>query len=191
MKASLLLAILTLFVASCVFAPLEPTRLAEMRQREAYLDLVRNSATHDEIYFFNDAGESLWLDAVNVGPALLSAARLRWGEDREFSRVMDKWLPRGQGRVVLLGIFNRQFQKDDFLKNGAYRAKLRVSGRTLAPDFMEEAPPLFWNNYFPAFNKWEKVFALRFPADPSLADATLIVEWPAGDRELPLKSPEI
>jgi hypothetical protein len=91
--------------------------------------------------------------------------------------------------VVLLGLYNKRFREDDFLKNGSYRAKLVLAdGRTIEHDSAERVEERFLADYFPAFNHWAKVFALHFPADPSLP-ASLEVAWPSGDRVLPLKRP--
>jgi hypothetical protein len=160
-----------------------------VRSRQDYVRLANACLSHDEIWFFTEAGESLRIDVLNVAPELLAVARSQWAADRAFTGELAKWLPEGNGRVVLLGLFNRRFKKDDFLKKGSYRAQLVLEdGRTVPHDFAEEVPEGFLADYFPAFNHWAKVFALHFPADPG-APASLEVVWPSGDRRLPLKRP--
>ncbi|MDR2612759.1 MAG: hypothetical protein LBG06_08030 [Deltaproteobacteria bacterium] len=175
--------------AACASGPFDPGRLEDMKRRSEYTDLAAACLSHDEIWFFNEAGESLRIDALNVTPELLAAARARWSGDRTFTDTLARWLPKGEGRLVLLGLFNRRFKKDDFLKTGSYRARLVLpDGRGIDHDFAEEAQARFLADYFPAFNHWAKVFALHFPADPA-APASLEVRWPSGDRTLPLKRP--
>ncbi|MDR2353881.1 MAG: hypothetical protein LBF22_12160 [Deltaproteobacteria bacterium] len=176
------------FLTGCFFGPLESNRLKELSARQAYLNLVSSYATHDEIYFFNDMEETLFLDALNLTPELLTASKLRWSKNPEFMEALDNWLPRGRGRAILLGIFSRSFQEDDFLKKKSFRAHLQTSGKTLAADVILMVKPSFLVHYFPVFNRWEKVFALHFPAAPGTLQSTLIVEWPAGKRELILKN---
>ncbi|MDR3154264.1 MAG: hypothetical protein LBW85_08365 [Deltaproteobacteria bacterium] len=180
---------LAFLAAACAAGPLEPGRLSEVRSRADYVRLVKASLTNYEIWFFNEAGESLRVDVVNVNPELLSAARARWSGDRAFTDEIAKWLPEGRGRVVLLGLYNRRFRKEDFLNTGAFRARLLLEDGTLVPhDYAAQASPHFLADYFPAFNHWAKVFAVHFPTDPSVP-ASLEVQWPSGDCTVPLKHP--
>ncbi|MDR1037561.1 MAG: hypothetical protein LBT40_13665 [Deltaproteobacteria bacterium] len=179
--------VLAALAAGCAYGPLEPGRLAEVRSRQEYVRLVEACRTHDEIWFFNEAGESLRMDVLNVAPELLSAARARWSVDRGFADEIAKWYPQGGGRVVLLGLYSKRFKKDDFLKKNSYRAELVLAdGRRLAPDVKLEVEPQYLADYFPAFNHWAKVFALHFPTNPEF-DASLEVTWPSGDRAVPLR----
>jgi hypothetical protein len=174
-------------LAACNYGPLDPSRLAEVRGREDYIRLAAACVSHDEIWFFNEAGESLRIDALNLSPELLAAARMQWGNDKNFTDALGRWLPGGKGRVVLLGLYNRRFKKDDFLTKGTYRARLvTADGRILEHEFAEEVPEAFLADYFPAFNHWAKVFALRFPSDPA-APASIQVEWPSGERRIELR----
>jgi hypothetical protein len=189
MRLWLILASLLFITPGCIFVtpvPLDQERLTEISNRNGYIALVKSYLSHDEIYYFNQAGESLLLDAVNVSPELISAAKLRWSEDKEFMGEFEKWLPRERGRLVLLGVYNRSFKKEDFLKNGSYRARLLSGGKSLDPAFIAEVKPAFLAKYFPVFNSWAKVFALRFPAVSGPSESSVLVLWPAGARELPL-----
>ncbi|MDR1040723.1 MAG: hypothetical protein LBR80_11285 [Deltaproteobacteria bacterium] len=180
---------LAVLAVGCAYGPLEPGRLAEVKSRRDYVRLAEACLTHDEIWFFDEAGESLRIDVLNVAPELLAAARAQWSGDRVFTDELAKWLPRGGGRVVLLGLFNRRFKKDDFLKKGSYRASLVLDdGRRVSHDYAESVPAAFLADYFPAFDHWAKVFALHFPADPAQG-GSLEVAWPFGDRTLPLRRP--
>jgi hypothetical protein len=191
MRLWLILASLLFFAPGCIFVtpvPLDQERINEISSRNGYIALVKSFMSHDEIYYFNQAGESLLLDAVNVSPELVSAATVRWTEDKEFMEEFGKWFPKERGRVVLLGVYNRTFKKDDFLKNGSYRAKLLTGGKSYEPVYMAEVKPAFLEKYFPVFNHWAKVFALRFPPEAGYLESSILVEWPAGTRELPLIS---
>ncbi|MDR1082084.1 MAG: hypothetical protein LBQ79_14275 [Deltaproteobacteria bacterium] len=187
--AFVLALVLAALASGCAYGPLEPGRLAEVRSRQDYIRLAEACLSHDEIWFFTESAESLRIDVMNVAPELLSVARSQWTVDRAFTEEMERWYPGGQGRVVLLGLYNRRFRKDDFLKKGSYRAELVLAdGTRVQHDVALDVQEQFLADYFPAFNHWAKVFALHFPADPE-AQATLEVAWPSGDRVMQLRRP--
>lgn len=186
MRQRLVLACLFMFLIGC-HGPLDDASMSEIRSRDSYIDLLKNFLTHDEIFYFNERSESLRLDALNITSEVITAAKVRWVTDKEFMEVFDKWLPQGEGRVVLLGIYNKSFKKDDVLKNGSYRAKLQINGVTYEPLDVKEVKQAFLNRYFPVFNHWAKVFAFHFPVPMSQEPGILVVNWPSGVRTLELK----
>jgi hypothetical protein len=157
-----------------------------LRARTAYVDLAKKLTTHDELFFFEELRASLIMDVLNMTPDLLTAARLRWTDDQAFSQALSQWLPQGQGRVVFVGIYARDFKVSEFLETKSYRVRLKSGGVLIDPDHFQEVKEPLLSNYLPVFNQWEKVFAVHFPVPPS-RDSSLVVDFPSGTRELLLK----
>jgi hypothetical protein len=172
--------------SACSSGPLDPARLAQVKSRDEYVALAKAGLAHDEIYFLNAAGEALWVDILPLTADLLAAGRVRWSEDKRHAELLSQWLPAGPpARIVLVGLYAKGLVKDDVLKNGRFRFHLRVGGESLEPLAVEEVKPEVWGDYFPVFSRWEKVFALRFPASAGEGGA-LVIDWPAGRREVSL-----
>ncbi|MDR2141772.1 MAG: hypothetical protein LBR11_08300 [Deltaproteobacteria bacterium] len=184
---ALLSAILVVLAGACSSGPLDPGRLAQVRDRDAYLALAKTRLAHDEIFFLNPAGESLLINALDLDPELMAAGQKRWSEDKRLAELLSQWLP-AEGppaRVVLVGLYLKGLVKDDVLKNGRFRLQLKVGGQTLEPLALFEVKPEVWADYYPVFSRWDKVFAARFPGGwPS--GGVLLVHWPSGHREVPL-----
>jgi hypothetical protein len=157
-----------------------------LKARDAYVALARAHTVHDELFFFDELRASLIVDVLNFGPKLSTAARLRWSGDGTFAKNIASWLPKGEGRVVFVGIYARGFKAADFSLDGSYRVRLRDASGTREPDHIEEVREPLLGYYLPVFNHWEKVFACHFPADPNASGATLILDFPQGARELTL-----
>ncbi|MDR2340461.1 MAG: hypothetical protein LBF40_10090 [Deltaproteobacteria bacterium] len=183
--ALLITGVLSALIAGCQSGPFEPHRMEAMRARSAYVALAREHTTHDEIFFFDELRASVILDVLNMGPRLLSAARVRWAADGFFTDAMGKWLPEGEGRVIFVGIYARGFKVSEFSEKGSYRVRLRSQGTVYEPDVISEVKEPLLSNYLPVFNQWEKVFACHFPAPPA-PGATVVIEFPQGTRELAL-----
>jgi hypothetical protein len=160
--------------------------VAQVRDRDEYLALAKSLLAHDEIYYLNEAGEALWVDALPLTAALLAAGQARWAKDKRHVDLLAKWLPEGPpARVVLVGLYVRKISVDDVLKKGRFRFQLREGGELVDPVAVEEVKSDVWGDYYPVFSRWDKVFAVRFPAQSS-EGGSLVVLWPAGERELGL-----
>ncbi|MDR1084701.1 MAG: hypothetical protein LBP22_07515 [Deltaproteobacteria bacterium] len=186
--AKIILAFLGLTVMmGCSKGPMDPVRLEQIHNRDDYIRLAKFFLAHDEIFYLNEAGESLFIDALNLSPQLLAAGRTRWTEDKRYTGLLEKWLPVGPpARVVLVGLYTRGIVKEDVLTNGRFRFQLKTGGRLLEPLAVEEVKPEILEDYFPVFNRWEKVVAVRFPVELAPSGSSLLVHWPSGDLEVPL-----
>ena len=177
-------AALALLLSGCgLFAP---DRRDAVRQRDAYVKLAKKHTTHDELFFFNELRASMIMDVLNFGPDLLTAARLRWSSDKAFTDALAKWMPEGRGRTVFVGIYSRGFKPEEVLKNPSYSFRLKAQSGLYEPDFIGQVKEPYLSSYLPVFNHWEKVFAVHFPADSSIAGASIVVDFPEATRELPL-----
>jgi hypothetical protein len=169
---------------------MDPDRLAQIKSRDEYLALAKSRVAHDEIFFLNSAGESLWVDALPLSSELLAAGQTRWANDKRHAELLNQWLPAGTpARVILVGLYVKGLVKDDILKNGRFRLQLRADGSTLDPLAVEEVKPEIWGDYYPVFSRWEKVFAVRFPVGSSDSGGVLLIHWPAGQRAIDLARP--
>ncbi|MDR1608531.1 MAG: hypothetical protein LBT38_09025 [Deltaproteobacteria bacterium] len=202
-----LLILLVAFLAACSTGPMDPGRLTQLRSRDEYITLARQHVAHDEIYFLNQTGEALWLDALSLTPELLAAGQARWKDDKRYQELLNQWRSAdkpgqtakpgqadkpGQavkpdqaakpGQVVLVGLYTRGLTKDDILVNGRFRFQLLSGGQLLEPLAILEVKPEIWADYFPVFTRWEKVFALRFPV--TSPGGVLSIHWPQGSREV-------
>jgi hypothetical protein len=166
---------------------LDPTRLAQIKSRDDYVALAKSRVAHDEIIYLNKAGEALWVDALPLSPELMAAGQARWAGDKRRSELLGQWSPPEgpPARIVLVGLYVKGLNKDDVLKTGRFRFELKDGGQTLEPLEIFEVKPDIWSDYFPVFSRWEKVFAVRFPAVSS-DGGRLVVHWPAGEREIDL-----
>ncbi|MDR2350553.1 MAG: hypothetical protein LBF41_08065 [Deltaproteobacteria bacterium] len=185
---SLAVLVVSMTAAGCHNVPFDRERVGEIRDRREYVDMAASYVAHDEIYYFNAKSEALLLDALNVAPEILAAGETRWSYDKEYNEAMARWIPDKKGRLVLLGIYNRSFRKEDFLKNGSYKALLLADGAAVEPDLLEEVNANFLEKYFPVFNHWARVFAVHFPVAND-KKAAIRVLWPSGYREVELVDP--
>ena len=87
------LALLAFLGAACSQGPLDPDRLAQIKSRDEYGALAKSRVSHDEIYFLNTAGETLWVDALPLTADLLAAGQTRWADDKRHAEILKKWLP--------------------------------------------------------------------------------------------------
>jgi hypothetical protein len=182
--------LLTVNLAGCSKGPMDPVRRAQIQSRDDYIRLAKEHLAHDEIFYLNEAGESLFINALNLSADLLAAGRTRWTEDKRYVGLLETWLPADSpGRIVLVGLYTKGIVKEDVLTNGRFRLQLR-SG-TIVNDPLEviEVKPEILSDYFPVFNRWEKVVAVRFPTDLQ-PNPVLLVHWPSGNRELTLVGPK-
>jgi hypothetical protein len=166
---------------------LDPGRIAQIKSRDDYLALLKTRLAHDEIFYLNKLGEVLWVDVLPLTGEVMAAGQARWSEDKRREALLKAWLPPEgpPARIVLVGLFIKGLTKEDVLTNGRIRLQLRSGGQVLDALAVEEVKPDIWWDYYPVFNRWEKVFAVRFPANTP-DDGSLVISWPAGSRELSL-----
>jgi hypothetical protein len=169
---------------------LDPERRAQVKSRDEYLALAKGLLVHDEIFYFNPAGESLWVDVLPLSAEIKAAAQTRWGDDPRHVALINQWSPADPpSRVILVGLYSKGLVKEDVLKNGRFRFQLQADGQTLDPLAVEEVKPEVWTDYYPVFTRWSKVFAARFPKGSGEGGGVLVVKWPAGERALDLTRP--
>jgi hypothetical protein len=174
-------------LGACQSGPFEPSRRAQVKDRGAWLEEIKAYKSHDEIYFPDGEESSLLLNALSLSPPLLSQARVRWAGDSRLAKALASFQskPGASERLVLLGLYGRSFSAKDLTETGRFRVSLQNGAAKVAPLKITVLERELALDYFPVFNRWEKVFALSFPPGP-WEGSSLEVAWPAGERRLPL-----
>ncbi|MDR2366576.1 MAG: hypothetical protein LBF58_00460 [Deltaproteobacteria bacterium] len=174
-------------VAGCAVGPMDPGRRQLEAKHRNWIDLIQNTAVSDKIYELTDRGDVLpiMLNALALDDRVLAEARNQWGVDPRFMEKINTWLSKGR-IVVLVGLYTRDIQDEDILKNNRFRLSLRTGGGLKTDSTNKELlKGNFVVDYFPIFNPWEKVLAVSFDG---LWDQNpiLVLDCPYGSREISL-----
>ena len=181
-------AALVVLAVGCAYGSLSPDRQQVLERRGAWIDEVRSRLAYDEIFYLGDRGEvdPVTVKALPLDEALLAKGAELWPGDKRFIDRVASWREGGR-QIVLVGLYSRNMPlADDFVKKNPFVASLSSGEGTPAPpDLVELVEGAFLDDYFPVFNRWEKVLALGFKA-PLAKDSALTVSWPSGSRRLAL-----
>ncbi|MDR2443610.1 MAG: hypothetical protein LBE31_08835 [Deltaproteobacteria bacterium] len=185
-----LAAISAVYGWGCQYGPLEPNRQKAIESREAWLETLTASRLEDEIFFTDNRGVvfPVIIRALPLtGPILTKSGEL-WPRDPRFQKEISDWTKNGQF-AVLVGLYTPELVgDDDFLKNNPFIVSLKADQKIIAPIEVKIIAKNFLADYFPIFNKWEKVLIVTFPG-PWSPTSSLSVSWPSGELELgPLTS---
>jgi hypothetical protein len=174
-------------LTGCASGPLEPSRRELEANRRAWLKEVRSAFVSDKIYELTDKGDvlPLFINALPLDDGVMAEARKLWGTDPRFVEKTNAWLAKGR-IVVLVGLYTRDLQQDDLLKNDRFRVSLRSNGGLKAPPTGKELVKFdLITDFFPLFNPWEQVLAVSFDGLWT-QNHILVIDSPYGVREINL-----
>ena len=182
-KLAIFLAAAALLASGCQYGPMEPNRRAVMERREAWLDALKAAVVSDEVVYVSDRGdfEPVQVKALPLTDSVLAKAAEIWPDDKRLREKLAQWGSQGRA-VILVGVYARGLKSSpsDFLKENPFSMDLVFPGVGEVPaDPPEMVDKAFAADYFPVFNRWEKVLAYSFKT--SLAPGSVLaVSWPTG-----------
>jgi hypothetical protein len=180
--------ILVLGLFGCSVGPMELGRRALEAKHQTWIDLLQNAKVSDKIFELTDNADILptLVDAQPLDDRTLTEACNLWGTDTRFREKLDSWLAKGR-IVVIVGLYTKDLNNDDLIKNNRFSFTLRTNGGLKTePNNKELVKTIFFKDYFPLFNPWQKVVALSFDSQWT-QNPILVLDWPYGSREISLK----
>lgn len=190
----LIVVLLGLALGSCGAA--ERKALTSNAPHEEYAAFLRVKIAADKNFDFDTLSSNLIVKALVYSPEVEARARLLFHGDPLFNREVDSWRRASAGSsktrlVVVMGLFAPDLNEKD-VEEGRFRPALVMADGHLvrAADIVRYGrDSVFARNYFPVFDPWEELYAVKFDlplSSPQGAADGFIVEWPGGVARLTL-----